>query len=160
MSISALIVFIQILALYKSFAYLLTYLLTIQYYITGKPSEPTDVVVPKNPFTKPSPPGQPSVDEIRKDSATLSWTPPKDTGNCPITNYIVEFRPVGGFQWTVANLRKTVAQPSYTVTGLKEETQYEFRVSAENKVGQSAPSDVSSAKYGKRFHHNSALSRF
>ena len=84
---------------------------------------------------------------------TLSWTPPKDTGNCPITNYVVEMRPVGGYQWTVANLRKTVAQPSYTVTGLKEETPYEFRVSADNKVGQSAPSDVSvPAKYGKRAH--------
>ena len=58
-------------------------------------------------------------------------------------------RPVGGFQWTVVNLRKTVAQPSYTVTGLKDETAYEFRVSAENKVGQSQPSDVSEpAKYG------------
>jgi len=83
---------------------------------------------------------------------TLSWTPPKDTGNSPITNYVVEMRPVGGFQWTVVNLRKTVAQPSYTVTGLKDETAYEFRVSAENKVGQSAPSDVSQpAKYGKLF---------
>jgi len=120
----------------------------------GKPSEPSEVVIPKDPFSKPSPPGQPTVDEIRKDSATLSWTPPKDTGNCPITNYIVEMRPVGGYQWTVVNLRKTVAQPSYTVTGLKEETQYEFRVSAENKVGQSAPSEVSaSAKYGKRCSH-------
>jgi len=86
-----------------------------------------------------------------QDSATLSWAPPKDNGNTPITNYVVEYRPAGGFQWSVANLRKTVAQPSYMVTGLKEATQYEFRVSAENKVGQSAPSEVSApAKYGKR----------
>jgi len=100
------------------------------------------------------------IDSTVKDSATLSWTPPKDTGNSPITNYVVEYRPVGGFQWTVANLRKTVAQPSYTVTGLKEGTQYEFRVSAENKVGQSPPSDVSAAaKYGKHCHqpHVTAL---
>ena len=90
---------------------------------------------------------------MRKDSVTLSWAPPKDTGNSPITNYVVEMRPVGGFQWTVVNLRKTVAQPSYMVTGLKDETTYEFRVSAENKVGQSPPSDVSApAKYGKHRH--------
>ena len=30
----------------------------------GKPSEPSDVVVPRDPFSKPSPPGQPSVDEV------------------------------------------------------------------------------------------------
>lgn len=120
----------------------------------GKPSEPSDVVIPKDPFSKPSPPGQPNVDEVRKDSVTLSWAPPKDTGNCPITNYVVEMRQVGSYQWTIVNLRKTVAQPSYTVTGLKEDTPYEFRVSAENKVGQSAPSEVSAAaKYGKLCRH-------
>ena len=30
----------------------------------GKPSEPSDVVIPKDPFNKPSPPGQPTVDEV------------------------------------------------------------------------------------------------
>ena len=33
----------------------------------GQPSEPSDVVVPRDPFSKPSPPGQPSVDEVRSD---------------------------------------------------------------------------------------------
>jgi len=89
--------------------------------------------------------------QVRQDSVTLSWTAPKDSGNCPVTNYVVEHCPVGGFQWSVANLRQTVARPSYTVTGLRADTAagHEFRVSAENKVGQSAPSDVSEpAKYG------------
>jgi len=30
----------------------------------GKPSEPSEVVIPKDPFSKPSPPGQPNIDEV------------------------------------------------------------------------------------------------
>ena len=38
----------------------------------GKPSEPSQVVVPKDPFSKPSAPGQPTVDEIRKVCQSVS----------------------------------------------------------------------------------------
>ena len=42
-----------------------------------------------------------------------------------------------------------ITDTSYTVRTLAEETDYEFRVMAENRAGLSAPSDVSkSAKYG------------
>lgn len=116
----------------------------------SKPSEPSAIVMPKDPFSKPGQTGKPQVGSITRDSASLTWTPPKDTGNCPITNYVIESRAVGGYQWTPANARQNVTKTEFTVTGLKEGTEYEFRVSAENKVGQGPPSETSQpVKYGK-----------
>jgi len=116
----------------------------------SKPSEQSAVVVPKDPFSKPGAPGKPQIGNVTRDSVALTWAPPKDTGNCPITNYIVELRTAGGYQWTPANARQTLTKPEFTVTGLKEGTEYEFRVSAENKVGQGPVSEISSpVKYGK-----------
>lgn len=119
----------------------------------GKPSAATATIVAKDPFGKPGQPGKPGVSEIKPNSATLSWTAPKDTGNCPITNYVVEYRAAGGFQWTVANPKAKITQTEFMVNDLKEGTEYEFRVSAENKIGQGPPSDASAAvKYGKWFY--------
>ena len=75
--------------------------------------------------------------------------PPSDDGGSPITNYRIEMRTVGSYRWDIVNIEK-VTTTSYTVNHLMEETDYEFRVSAENKAGVSQPSDASrSAKYGK-----------
>ena len=35
----------------------------------GKPSDPSDVVIPRDPFSKPSPPGQPTIDEVLESVA-------------------------------------------------------------------------------------------
>jgi len=116
----------------------------------GKPSAVTGTIVAKDPFSKPGQPGKPGISEIKKDSATLSWTAPKDTGNCPIINYAVEYKAGGAFQWTVANPKAKITQTEFTVTGLKEGTEYEFRVTAENKVGPGPASETStSIKYGQ-----------
>lgn len=117
----------------------------------SKPSEASAVVVPKDPFSKPGQPGRPQVVGVTKDSVAISWTPPKDTGNCPITNYVVESRQAGAYQqWTPANARQTVTKPEFAVTGLKEGVEYEFRVSAENKIGQGPVSESTApVKYGK-----------
>ena len=51
-------------------------------------------------------------------------------------------------KWNRAN-KDTVSKTSYTVTGLKKDTIYEFRVAAENKAGvgpASEPSKPSAAK--------------
>ena len=40
---------------------------------------------------KPSPPiGPLAVDDITPDTCTLTWKPPADDGDSPITNYVVE----------------------------------------------------------------------
>ena len=123
----------------------------------GKPSEASGKVVAKDPYSKPAAPGSPVVEEATKDTATLSWAAPGNDGNSSITSYIVEMKQVSDITWKVANLTDKVTRPKYTVTGLKEGAQYEFRVAAINKVGQGPTSDsTSSSKYEESifFVHN------
>ena len=120
----------------------------------GKPCKSIDFIA-KDQFDVPGQPGKPTVDEIRADSADLSWTAPTTDGGAPITNYVVEMRKPGDRKWTLMNKGTPVSETSFTVTDLKEETEYEFRVTAENKAGQgppSLPSDTNKySKYGWLF---------
>ncbi len=66
--------------------------------------------------------GAPEVTEVVRDSISLSWAPPRDDGNSPITNYIVEMKKKGDFTWTTANRSahfinyQHLNQGHYTVT--------------------------------------------
>ncbi len=72
-------------------------------------------------------------------------------GGAPITNYIVEMRRVGDVKWKPANKGEITPDTKYTVKGLKDGDEYEFRVTAENKAGPGAPSAPSKpAKYSKQ----------
>jgi len=100
---------------------------------------------------KPGPPGKLDIVSITKDRASLRWTRPVADGGAPITNYRIEMKSLGAYRWDLANPSEKVTDTSYTVTGLLPDTDYEFRVLAENKAGVSVPSAVSrSAKYGKK----------
>ena len=44
------------------------------------------------------------------------------------------------FQWTVAN-KESVTASQYAVKSLRKDDMYEFRVTAENKVGAGPPCD-------------------
>ena len=82
----------------------------------------------------PSAPGKPQITDVTKRSAKLTWTPCTNDGGSPLLTYVVEQRILGGFKWQRANPEKLL-ECSYTVTGLKEDTEYEFRVAGENKAG-------------------------
>ena len=82
-------------------------------------------------------------------SAKLKWAPPKNDGGSPIINYLLEMKQVKDYKYTEVNVDFTISLPEYEVTGLKEETDYIFRVSAINKAGQGKPSEPSdTARYG------------
>lgn len=85
-------------------------------------------------------PGVPDITEVTKDSATLHWTPPTKDGGSPITNYVIEYKPVSGHKWLPANENVKVTDTTFTVKDLIEGEEYEFRVAAENKAGPSKPS--------------------
>ena len=58
-------------------------------------------------------------------------------------------RTAGAYKWEPVAPAKRLSDTSHTVTSLLDETDYEFRVMAENRAGLSQPSDVSkSAKFG------------
>ena len=87
---------------------------------------------------------------IDKNSAKIRWTAPRSDGGSPINNYRIEMRTAGGYRWDVVNPHAKVTDTTYTVPNLLEETDYEFRVSAENKAGVSGPSQTSrSGKFGR-----------
>uniref|UniRef100_A0A3B4TAU7 Titin n=1 Tax=Seriola dumerili TaxID=41447 RepID=A0A3B4TAU7_SERDU len=71
---------------------------------------------------------------------TVCWNRPETTGGSEIVGYIVEKRDRAGVRWTKCNKRR-VTDLRFRVTGLTEDHEYEFKVSAENAagVGQSSP---------------------
>lgn len=88
----------------------------------------------------PGKPGTPDVTGTDKSSVAIKWTPPETDGGSPITNYVIQYRPCGSTQWLRANETRTVTDTNFSITGLKENAEYEFRVAAENRAGIGEPS--------------------
>jgi hypothetical protein len=88
----------------------------------------------------PSPPQGPlETTDLTADSVTLHWKPPKDDGGVDLTAYIIERRDTKPRAvWTKVGSVDGVTL-DFKVTGLQEEVEYLFRVSAENEVGISEP---------------------
>lgn len=108
----------------------------------SKPSPPSQNIKAVNPWTKPNAPGTPEIIKTDKTSADLKWTPPTEDGGAPITNYVIEYRPSGAVRWNRAN-SSPVTETTFSVADLKERSEYEFRVSAENKAGVGPASEPS-----------------
>ena len=83
---------------------------------------------------KPGAPSTPEILKTDKTSADLQWSPPTEDGGAPITSYIIEYRPSGAVRWNRAN-SSPVLETTFSVADLREGSEYEFRVSAENKAG-------------------------
>ena len=95
-----------------------------------------------------------------KSSVLLKWTPPTMDGGAPVSGYIIEYRRRGSFQWKRAN-SIPCEEMNFSVTGLKEGEEYEFRVSAENKAGVGPASEMTKpvkveAQLGK-LHKNKCI---
>ena len=112
----------------------------------SKPSETVHFIA-KLPYDVPGKAGKPVVDEITAVEASLSWASPESDGGSPITNYLVEMKVKGDRKWKALTSGQQLLETSYTVTGLKEETDYEFRITAENKAGPGPASEPTTAKY-------------
>lgn len=88
----------------------------------------------------PDPPRGVKASDISRDSVRLSWVAPANDGGSRVISYVIEKCPTTAERWQrVAQSRDT----HYTVIGLFGGTSYQFRVIAENKFGQSAPSETS-----------------
>lgn len=81
---------------------------------------------------------------IGDSSASLSWSPPFSNGGSAITDYVVEYKLTIGGVWSVFS--DGVSTDSFVlVTGLSNDTSYDFRVSAINTIGQGQHSSYVSA---------------
>ena len=102
------------------------------------------------------PPRNVRITDISKNSVNIAWKPPAFDGGSKITGYIVEKRDLPDGRWTKASFTNVI-ETQFTVSGLTQNSQYEFRVFARNAVGSvSNPSEVVGPitcidSYGKRF---------
>lgn len=101
--------------------------------INGKDSATLRVVVLDVPS---APEGPLKISDITKSGCKLAWKPPKDDGGSDILNYVVEKMDTENMRWV------PLCEPigtSADVDHLIEGHQYNFRVRAVNKQGESPP---------------------
>ena len=80
---------------------------------------------------KPAAPGTPTVSSVQDRTVVLSWTSPTNNG-AVITSYTVRS--------TAGGYTKSCAATTCTLDGLTNNVEYNFVVTATNKVGESDPS--------------------
>lgn len=89
-------------------------------------------------------PGKPEVLDVTKNRVTLVWSKPKNDGGSKIIGYYVEALKIPGDNWVRCNTSsQNVPREEYTVSGLDEGAQYQFRVIAKTAINISRPSEVS-----------------
>ena len=103
---------------------------------------PTKQVKMENPVTSPSPPINPQVKEISKNTVMISWKKPRHDGGAPIQGYIVETQKAGSEAWKIWCTQETQKDTKYTIPDLTESYEYRIRVTAVNKAGLSEPGHV------------------
>ena len=103
---------------------------------------PTPTPTPTPPVTVvPSAPAAPTASNVTATSATVSWTAPSSNGGAAIDRYLLEYRPSTATAWQTVTLRASAR--STKLTGLTNNTTYEFRVTARNSAGTSPASATS-----------------
>lgn len=108
-------------------------------------SQDSEAIEVKAAIAVPSAPYDITCLESFRDSMVLGWKQPDTTGGAEITGYYVNYREVVGEvpgKWREANI-KAVSDAAYKISNLKENTLYQFQVSAMNIAGLGAPSTVS-----------------
>lgn len=105
----------------------------------GKPSQSSDPILAIDQVTAPL---DLEVTNITRNSVDLNWKKPESDGGAKITGYIVESIESNHGRWMRCNF-SNVLQCAYSVTGLNEGEEYEFRVSAKNAAGSISQPSVS-----------------
>lgn len=111
-------------------------IIAVNQYGQGEPYEMTEPVVATE---EPAPPNRLDVIDTTATTAYLAWLKPEHDGGSRVTGYIVEFRVKGTPNWLVAGQTKSLKM---VVEGLTENTEYQFRVKAQNDSGISYPRDA------------------
>lgn len=98
------------------------------------------------------PPGPPSfvrVRDIGKSDVTIEWGPPPKDGGSKVKNYHI-FKGVGKpIKWT-KEIKAKAFETHFTVSSLKEGTDYYFAVAAENDIGTGPQTETDAAVSPKK----------
>ena len=73
----------------------------------------------------------------------LTWVAPQPVTGAPVTDYIVQYRLTGTSAWTSVDEGSTAT--TATITGLTDNTSYDFTVTAVNSAGPGPPSAVTTS---------------
>ena len=87
----------------------------------------------------PGPPQSPEVVEVTSETASLTWQVPAFDGGSPITGYHVERHQTDSTRWVKVN-KQIIPDLEYKVKELITDSEYEFRIMAENAIGVGPPS--------------------
>lgn len=90
----------------------------------------------------PTAPGAPEPVDWTANQVELAWKEPVSDGGSPITGYIIEKKDKYSTMWEKA-LETNTPVAKALVHGLIEGNDYQFRVIALNKAGQSEPGEAS-----------------
>uniref|UniRef100_A0A6I8Q4T2 Titin n=1 Tax=Xenopus tropicalis TaxID=8364 RepID=A0A6I8Q4T2_XENTR len=108
----------------------------------SKPSKSSDPTFALDPIDAP---GKPIALNVTRHAVTLQWTKPEYNGGFKITGYTVERKDLPNGRWLKANF-SNILETEFTVSGLNENAEYEFRIIARNAAGAvSQPSEPSDA---------------
>ncbi|XP_058872612.1 neoverrucotoxin subunit alpha-like isoform X1 [Acipenser ruthenus] len=92
-------------------------------------------------FKIPAKPDVPEVCDVTHDSVTLKVVPPSSDADQKL-KYHLEYKCINQKEWTIQS--STDKTETLTVSGLKPNTEYEFRYTVEGKLGYSVSSDTTS----------------
>jgi hypothetical protein len=84
---------------------------------------------------------------VEDRSIVLSWSSPSSNGGSTIIDYIVEYKLASGGTWSTFS-DGVSTNTTATVSSLSNDTAYDFRVSAENAIGQGPSSSEVSVTPG------------
>ena len=84
----------------------------------------------------------PNVTDISKESCMVNWNKPVSDGDSAIIGYFVERHQTTSTEW-IKMTKEPVKDLFYNDTDLKEDNDYEYRISAVNKAGVGNPSPPS-----------------
>jgi len=103
-------------------------------------------IISQVPEAAPTIPGSPTsiIGEVGNSAVTLNWVEPTNNGGRRIINYLIEYSVNQGALWTTYT-KPVSSSTSLSITGLTNNVEYLFRVSAINSIGTGAPSLVSSS---------------